>query len=140
MFHEVRLKADRHIRFDGASLQSAQIDQAVLMPTGVFIIETKCWSRKSAESGGFHDPFDQVRRANYLCYDTLRRTIGVTSVRSIILSFGHLPDPPPNSYVKVVRPDLLVGYVRGFGDAGMSWDKIAAIRSFLEARAASSGK
>lgn len=139
VFNDVRLKADRRIRFDGASLQSAQIDHVVLMPAGVFIIETKCWSRKSAESGGFHDPFDQVRRANYLCYDMLRRTIGKTSLRSIIVSFGHLPDPPPNSYVKVARPDRLVGYLRGFGDAGMSWDKIAAIRSFLEARTASSG-
>lgn len=139
VFNDVRLKADRRIRFDGASLQSAQIDHVVLMPAGVFIIETKCWSRKSAESGGFHDPFDQVRRANYLCYDMLRRTIGKTSVRSIIVSFGHLPDPPPNSYVKVVRPDRLVGYLRGFGDAGRSGDNIAAIRSFLEARTASSG-
>jgi hypothetical protein len=139
VFNDVRLIADRHIHFDGASLQSAQIDHAVLMPTGVFIIETKCWSRKSAESGGFHDPFDQVRRANYMCYDTLRRTIGKTSVRSIIVSFGHLPDPPPSSFVKVVRPDRLVGYLCGFGDAGMSSDKISAIRSFLEARTASSG-
>ena len=139
VFNDVQLRADRHIYFDGAALQSAQIDHLVLMPAGVFVIETKYWSRRSVESGVFHDPFDQLRRANYLCYDSLRRAFGKTSVRSVIVNFGYLPDAPPNSYVKVVRPDRLVGYLRRFTDAGMTLEKMASINSFFEVRTPSRG-
>jgi len=87
--------------FNGTALISAQIDHVVLTPAGVFVIETKRWSQHFVESGDFHNPFDQVSRANYLCYDLLRKSFGKTRVRSIIACGGSLPDAPPSRISKL---------------------------------------
>ena len=52
VFNDVRLTANRHIHFNGAALQSAQIDHLVLSPAGVFVIETKLGVRTSRNSAG----------------------------------------------------------------------------------------
>lgn len=111
VFSDIRLRAERHIHFNGASLQSAQIDHLVLAPAGVFVIETKRWSRKFVESGDYHDPFDQTQRAAYLCYDQLRRQFGKIRVRSIIACAGQLPSAPRDSHIKVLAVPELTGYI-----------------------------
>ena len=90
VWNDVRLTANRHIHFNGAALQSAQIDHLVLSPAGVFVIETKRWSTHFAEFGQYHDPFDQIQRSAYLCYDQLRRSFGNIRVRSVIACAGKL--------------------------------------------------
>ena len=69
MISDIILHAKRHINFDGTTLQSAQIDHLVLSPSGIFVVETERWSEDFVASGDYHDPFDQVRRAAYLCYE-----------------------------------------------------------------------
>lgn len=137
VFNDVQLRANRRIQFDGIGLQSAQIDHVVLSKCGVFAIETKYWSRKFIESGKFHDPFDQSRRAGYLLYDLLRQSFGKTRVRNIIACAGSLPEAPPKTYIDVVRLDGLVDHIsryyrEEFGDA-----KLQALRNFFERRVAS---
>jgi hypothetical protein len=134
VFNDVRLKATRYIRFNGVALLSAQIDHVVLTPAGVFVIETKRWSDRFVESGDFHDPFDQVSRANYLCYDLLRKRIGKTRVRSIIACGGSLPDAPRDSYIKVVRPERLTGYILGFRNTELTPGRFSRLHSFFESR------
>jgi len=138
VFNDVRLKATRYIRFNGIALISAQIDHVVLTPAGVFVIETKRWSHRFVESGDFYNPFDQVSRANYLCYDLLRRSFGKTRVRSIIACGGGLPDAPRESYIKVVRPESLTSYILGFRNTELAPELFSKLRSFFEYRVGSS--
>ena len=140
VFNNVRLEATRPIHFDGAGLLSAQVDHVVLTPAGVFVIETKRWSRRFVESGEYHDPFDQVRRSNYLCHDLLRGSFGKVPVRSIIACVGSLPEAPPDSYVKVVRPEGLTGYIAWFRDAELTDECLNGLYHFFADRVMSAQK
>lgn len=134
VFNDVQLEATRHIHFDGAALMSAQIDHVVLTPAGVFVIETKCWSDRFVQSGDFYNPFDQVNRASYLCYDLLRERFGKTRVRSIIACVGSLPDAPRDSYIKVVRPESMNSYISGFRNVELAAKRFNELCSFFEYR------
>jgi len=138
VFNDVRLKANRKIRFDGNYLQSAQVDHLVLGPTGVFTIETKCWSRATAEKGSHHDPFDQASRAGYLCYDLLKQKFGTTRVHSVIAHRGSLPPTPADTKVRTARPEDLRSLIAGWngGRPELSPERIQELRSFFEYRVA----
>ena len=136
VFNDVRLQATRHIYFDGASLQSAQVDHLVLSPAGVFVIETKHWSRATAESGAHHDPFDQSARAGYLCYDLLHEAFGKTKVRSLIAYLGSLPSPPAGTKVKAIPVAELCGYITWFAKAELDPARVEQVRLFFERRVA----
>jgi hypothetical protein len=123
--------------FDGAALQSAQLDHVVLSKSGLFVIETKRWSRNFVETGAFHDPYDQSRRAGYLCYDLLRERFGKTRVQSVIASVGSLPAPPADTYVDVVRPDALTEYVTRHRKEQFDDSRFGELSSFFERRVAS---
>jgi len=131
VFNDLRLRATRHIYFDGAALQSAQLDHVVLTPSAVYVIETKHWSRRFVESGDFHDPFDQSKRAGYLCYDLLRQ-FGKPPVNTIIACVGSLPDAPADSRVKVLRLDGLRGYILGLHKDAMPSQRLEQVKRFLE--------
>ncbi|TMH48095.1 MAG: NERD domain-containing protein [Betaproteobacteria bacterium] len=132
VFSDIRLSAERYIHFNGAALRSAQIDHLVLTPAGVFVIETKRWSRKFVESGDYHDPFDQTQRAAYLCYDQLRRQFGKIRVRSIVACAGQLPFAPKNSHVKVLAVPELIGYILWFKQPELAPDRLLQVRPYLE--------
>ncbi len=132
VFNDVRLRATRHIYFDGAALQSAQLDHVVLSKGGVFVIETKHWSSRFVESGNFHDPYDQSRRAGYLCYDLLRQRFGKIPVQSVIVCAGSLPARPEGTYVDVVRPEALVDYIGRHRKEQFSDAMLAELSSFFE--------
>ncbi len=132
VFSDIQLSAERYIHFNGAPLQSAQIDHLVLTPAGVFVIETKRWSRKFVESGDYHNPFDQTQRAAYLCYDQLRRQFGKIRVRSIIACAGQLPSIPKNSHVKVLAVPELIGYISWFKQPELAPDRLLQVRRYLE--------
>lgn len=72
---DVNLVLNRGIRFDNEWLASAQIDHVVVCPSGIFIIEVKNWSKKFTQQGDYFDPYQQVKRASYLCYTAYWRTI-----------------------------------------------------------------
>lgn len=131
VFNDLRLTADRYIHFNGAPLQSAQIDHLVLSPAGVFVIETKRWSRRFVESGEYHNPFDQIQRAAYLCYDLLRSEFGKIHVRSVIACAGQLPSKPEDSHVKVLAIPELVGYISWFRETDLAPDRLQQVRQFL---------
>lgn len=132
VMNNLQLRARRFIKFEGVPLQSAQIDHLVLSPAGIFIIETKRWSEAFSKSGSYHNPFDQVQRARYLCADILKPRFGKLPVRSIILTEGALPPAPPDSYVKVLHLDDLNGYITWFKQRELQTEQQANIREFLE--------
>jgi len=131
VLNNVQLKAERFIKYNGVPLQSAQVDHLVLSPAGVFIIETKRWSRHFVQAGDYHNPFDQVSRAAYLCYDLLRSNFDKTPVRNIILSGGALPEPPQESYTKVLHLSQLNGYISYFSQQALSPERLSQIRAYL---------
>lgn len=132
VFNDIRLTADRYIYFDGAALQTAQVDHLVLSPAGVFVIETKRWSRHFVESGQYHDPFDQIQRSAYLCYDRLRTNFGKIRVRSVIACAGKLPSAPRDSRVKVLPVAELVGYISWFRQPALAPDRLVQVRHYLQ--------
>lgn len=62
------------------------------------------------------DPYEQVGRANYLCYCILKEDLHIeTKVRSILAYQGHLPAQTENNrYIKVVPLEQLLSYIRWF--------------------------
>ena len=137
VFNDVRLRATRHIYFDGASIKSAQLDHVVVGPNGVFVVETKHWSRRFVESGDYHNPFDQARRANYLCFDLLRQRFGKTPVRGVIACLGSLPPSPDENFLKVVRSERLCGHITNSGKTEFGPERTAQLREFFAARVTS---
>lgn len=132
VINDVQLKARRYIRFDGKPLQSAQIDHLILSPAGVFVVETKCWSRGFAEHGNYHNPFDQVRCASYLCHVVMKDSFGSIKVRSIIACVGHLPDRnTEKDYVKILRINELNGYISWFKNEEISPDRLSRMPKFF---------
>ncbi|HOI41724.1 MAG TPA: NERD domain-containing protein [Elusimicrobiales bacterium] len=130
VLNDVRLRASRFHRYNKVPLQSAQIDHLVISPAGIFVIETKVWSREFVESGSYHDPFDQVGRARYLCYDTVK-PFGKVQVRGIIACAGHLPDKPDEAKVAVRRVEELNGYITYFKDRVLSPELVAELKEYL---------
>ncbi|MDT8287646.1 MAG: NERD domain-containing protein, partial [Elusimicrobiales bacterium] len=130
VLNDVRLRARRFHRYNGVPLQSAQIDHLVISPAGLFVIETKVWSRQFVESGDYHDPFDQVGRAGYLCYDNVKQ-FGKVQVRSIIAAAGHLPAKPDEAKVKVVKVEALAGYIAWFKEKEVNPGLLAQLKGFL---------
>lgn len=130
VLNDVRLRASRFHRYNKVPLQSAQIDHLVISPAGIFVIETKVWSREFVESGSYHDPFDQVGRAGYLCYDTVK-PFGKVQVRGIIAAAGHLPEKPDEARVAVRRIEELNGYITYFKDKALGPELMAELKEYL---------
>ncbi len=109
---DLKLRAHRKIRFTGEYLQSAQIDYLVVGPTGVFVVEVKCWGRQHIARNGYHDPYEQVGRHSYLCYDLIRTYGEKARVQSVIVNCGILPPPRGDDYhVQVVTLPNLLGFL-----------------------------
>ena len=132
VINDVQLKSRRYIRFDGKPLQSAQIDHLILSPAGVFVVETKCWSKGFAAHGNYHNPFDQVRRASYLCHVVMKDSFGSIKVRSIIACVGHLmANNKEKDYVKILRINELNGYIAWFKKEEISPDRLSRLSQFF---------
>lgn len=130
---DMKLEAHRDIRFAGDYLQSAQIDYFVVGPSGVFILEVKRWSRQFIAQKQYFDPYLQVGRASYLCYDLLRTYAEKTRVQSIIVNCGTLPPPEGEDYyVEVVTPAQLLSRLVSYRGRALSDAAISQIITVLQ--------
>lgn len=59
-------------------IHSIQIDHLVISKSGVFILETKNWSKKSIESLDLRSPVEQINRTSYVLFVLLNRTGRIT--------------------------------------------------------------
>ena len=119
---DVNLKIDEAVHFDGEWLMSAQIDLVVVAPSGIFVVEVKNWSKKFMQDGNYDDPFQQVKRASYLCYKLVGEKYNLKT-RSIIAHKGIVPQKPSNSQTKVLAIGKVKGYVLGFKESNVD-DKV----------------
>ena len=128
LFNDLYLELSDYIKFKGSSLKSAQIDHLVIGPTGVFVIETKNWSKNYVQSvfnDGSYTPFDQIQRSSYLVYRYLNNNkYGSTiqkiyynlaedeiKIKSIIAVVGSKIPFEKNSFIKVLSYNAVSLYI-----------------------------
>jgi hypothetical protein len=116
---DIKLVANKSIHFDGEWLKSAQIDHVVVSPSGIFVIEVKNWSKNFTQDGDYFDPYQQVKRASYLCYKLVGQRYNLKT-RSIIAHKGFVPEKPSDSFAKVLELKQVKGYIERFKEPSIS--------------------
>ncbi len=73
VINDCNLSLETWTRLDGKNLRTAQIDHLVIGPTGVYVIETKNWSKETMEKSfqSEYNPYHQVQKAQRITYLTL---------------------------------------------------------------------
>lgn len=106
---------------------SIQIDHLLISRAGVFILETKNWSRKSVQSLDLRSPIEQVRRSGYALYVLLNAKKSDLNIRLNKHHWGSKSIPIRNvvvmvnerpeeefMHVKVKTLNELNGYIKYF--------------------------
>ena len=109
ILNDVFLNLGESMRFDDKWRRSAQVDTMVISPAGIFVIEVKNWSKSFVVSNDYHNPYDQVKWAAYLCYKLTK-----FNTRSIIAHTGNIPPKPKESYTKALRLNEVKNYILYF--------------------------
>lgn len=115
-----------HNRVEDDRICSVQIDHIVIGPSGVFIIETKNWSKKNNKNPHFFSPVKQVKRAGFALFvylnsetkniwghlKSFRKEWGVRkiSLRQIVVTMNNVSFEN-SQYVKVLGLDELNRYI-----------------------------
>ena len=127
LFHDFSLTFDKPIynKKKNDRIHSIQIDHLLVTHAGVFIIETKNWSKKSLERYDLRSPVAQIQRAGFAIYVLLnsnkRRSIlkphhwGSKEIplRNIIAMIHHKPREK-FQYVTIKKLKELNGYINHF--------------------------
>ena len=73
MFNDFSVDFERPIYYkkDNTRISSIQIDHLLVTNSGLFIIETKNWSKKSIERLDLRSPVKQIDRSSFALYATL---------------------------------------------------------------------
>ena len=108
--------------FDEKWRKTAQIDTLVISPAGIFVVEVKNWSKAFTDANDYHNPYDQVKWAAYLCYKQTR-----TKTREIIAHTGHIPEKTQGSRAKVLHLNEVKNYILWFKDRSFTKDHIAGL-------------
>ncbi len=105
---------------------SIQVDHLLITRAGIFILETKNWSKSSIERFDLRSPVDQIKRFSYALFVLINsvnnKTLGVKShhwgekeipIQNVIVMIGHKPNEE-FKYVKVKTLHELNGYIEHF--------------------------
>jgi hypothetical protein len=114
ILNDVRLRAERGIRFDGDWLIRGEINSLVVAPAGLFAIEVNIGSKQAVQKNASVDPRDQIKRAAHLCYSFLKPEFPTVSVRSILAYRGHLPESQKTEIVKTLPIPEVPAYITWF--------------------------
>jgi hypothetical protein len=131
VLHDVRLVAKEPLQFEGKRLLSAQVDHLVVGPTGVFVIEAKNWSKAHASEERSFTPFQQVRRAGYVCFRILNDEVGETKVRQVVVPVGAPMRTDGGHHVDLVWPSRLCALIAGGNDL-LSRDRVDGVSRCLQ--------
>lgn len=145
VINDYRKQFDRAIysRKDNTYIASIQIDHLVIGPTGVHIIETKNWSKKSVESRDLFSPVQQLLRASLamfilfneaISHDRLEQFSGnwgdrKISSRNYILLMDHKPSETYQFVNIVTIPEINKRIT--YGDEIYSKEEIKALTEYL---------
>ncbi|NHK33068.1 MAG: hypothetical protein FK730_17095 [Asgard group archaeon] len=125
VFNDYELEFHRPLyrKQENEYIYSIQVDHLVVGPSGVFLVETKNWSKDSIMNLDLYSPVKQIRRASYAIFVKLHgRKSNVFSHhwgekkipdKSIILMIGAKPREE-FQYVKILSLQRLLGYIKYF--------------------------
>ena len=113
---------------ENTRIHSIQIDHLLITPAGVFIIETKNWSRESLENLDLRSPIAQIKRTGYALFLLINgkrsSELGLKKhhwgdksipVRNVVVMIRHKPRSQ-FKYVAVKTLKELNRYVSHFED------------------------
>lgn len=102
---------------------SIQVDHILIGPSGVYIIETKNWSKKSLENNNLRSPVDQIKRTSFVLYLLLNKEEGILNahhwgktkipIKNLIVLINNKPKED-FQFVKILNLNELVSYVKYF--------------------------
>lgn len=105
-------------------IKTIQIDHLLISPAGIFIIETKNWSKESLKNLNLFSPVQQIKRTNYALFklvsENLNSVLGQhhwgdrkIPLRNLIVLINHKPTEE-FQYVKILTLAELSGYIEYF--------------------------
>lgn len=105
-------------------IKTIQIDHLLVSPAGVFLIETKNWSKESVQSLNLRSPVDQIKRTSFALFILINRSTDFKliphhwgerkiPIRNLIVLINNKP-MGEFQYVKILTLNELVGYVKYF--------------------------
>ncbi len=108
-------------------IKSVQIDHILVAPSGIFLIETKNWNKKSLENLSLRSPVQQIRRTSFVLFKLLNNEMSdyhlrldrhhwgdkKISIKNLIVMTNTKPQEE-FQYVKVLTLNELLGYVSYF--------------------------
>jgi hypothetical protein len=108
-------------------IKSIQIDHIVIGPSGVFVLETKNWSKESTESPDLFSPIMQLSRSSYALYIYLQHLIKDGQLQAFVSNWGEqkiplknillMMDKKPSAeypHVKILTLSEVIGYITYF--------------------------
>lgn len=111
-------------RKENEYIKSIQIDHLLISPSGIFLIETKNWSKVSLENLNLRSPVNQIKRTNFALFKILNEQISEMMdkhhwgdrkipIRNIIVLINQKPEEE-FQFVKILTLNELRGYVEYF--------------------------
>jgi hypothetical protein len=127
----------------GQRIYSIQSDHIVVGPSGIFMIETKNWSKESIENLDLYSPVEQVRRSSFTLFCYLNNSVerGILSffkdgwgsrkisIRNIILMINAKPSKE-YQHVKILNLSEVCGYIKYF-EPVFSEEEVNQISNYL---------
>jgi len=126
LINDFSLELDKAIRYkkDNSWIQSIQIDHLLISKAGIFILETKNWSKKSIQSKELWSPVEQINRSSYAMFvlmakNNVKLKTHIWSenkqipIRSIVVMVNEKPKEQ-FKYVKIKTVKELNGYIEYF--------------------------
>lgn len=114
VINDCRLKFSPPV-YDGRNedkIYSIQIDHVVVGPTGLYLVETKNWSRDSVENTELFSPIRQLRRNNDAIFRSLNQAIERGEIGNFSNHWGTRKVSPKNILCLINhRPDQEFQYV-----------------------------
>jgi hypothetical protein len=109
---------------DNQYIKSIQIDHLLISPSGIFLIETKNWSKDSLKNLNLRSPVGQIKRTNYALYKILSRYSKSNldkhhwgerkiTIRNLIVIINRKPNEEFDN-VKILILNELLGYIEFF--------------------------
>jgi hypothetical protein len=132
LLNSLKLKSNEFVRREGRRLLPEQVDHVVIGPTGIFIVESRSWSRGIVQAGGGSDALAQIGRAGHLCRMLLTAARLPAAVCSVIACSAPPSEEPLANTFAVVPPDRLDEFVRAKRPEWfLARREIEVIREFL---------
>ena len=106
-------------------IYSVQIDHVVIGPTGLYLVETKNWSRDSVENTELFSPIKQLKRSNSAIFRLLNRAVERGAIdnfsthwgdrrispKNILCLINHMPNQE-FQYVRTLSENQITQYVQ----------------------------